>query len=584
MYPLDEIRERCDIVEIVSEHVALKQNGRKFTGLCPFHSEKTPSFHVDPERKFYKCFGCGEGGDVFSFVQKIENVSFSEAVEILAKRYGVQMRISENLYKNYSKRERLAEINSLAADFFALCLTKHDAIKKYLEKRNLTDDVVNTYKIGYAPDSWRELTDFLISKKIKINEAIEAGLTVKKEDTKSHYYDRFRNRLIFPIINTSGKIIAFGGRVMDDRLPKYLNSPETLLFAKNKTLYGLNIARRAIKPDGFLIITEGYMDVIAAHSAGYQNTVATLGTALTPEHVTLISRFTKKVVLAFDADSAGIKAALKSAPLFENAGFNARILVLPKGEDPDSLINSGNEKKFAQYIKNALPLADFKIKLVLANYDKKSDANKAEALKDALEVVTEVQSVIDRERLIGKLVPYHPNFSSGTTVVEEQLRGEVKRMIPKNRSSSKTAKGTIPVKKINLILNSELLILSLILMNGIETAKKVFEYMSPDDFSTDETASLAKIIYELTDCGSIDIEQIRQKATNTPASKLLIDLIMSANPEKMQCSILEPIDTIKKYKMQDRIKYLSKKIQSGEIELGSELWNEYWSLLKSIKI
>ncbi|MBQ7525424.1 MAG: DNA primase [Abditibacteriota bacterium] len=581
MYSPDEIREKCDMIEIVSEYVSLRQRGNRYLGCCPFHKEKTPSFYVDPDKKLFKCFGCGEGGDVFSFVQKAENISFPEAVEPLAKKYNIPMRASEGLIRAHSKREKLIEMNTAAADFFSACLRKSPHMLEYLKKRHLTEDIVKKYGLGYAPDDWSALTDLLKKRGISPEDAAEAGLSVKKETERGvRYYDRFRNRLMFPITNTSGSIIAFGGRVTDDSQPKYLNSPETAVFEKNKTLYGLDVARKAIKPGGFLIITEGYMDVIAAHKAGFLNTAATLGTALTPEHVTLIGRYTHNVVLSFDADSAGVKAALRSAPLFEEADFRVRILSLPKGEDPDSLINSGQADKFAEYIKNSKPLADFRIDLELEDYDKKDDAEKAEALKNALKIVAELKSVIDRERLIQKLAKYHPGFKSGTAHIEEQLRAEANRMIPRRGNKNTTGGGPV-ITRADAVRKSEELILSLILKNGTREARFAFGKMAPDQFVHEDTKLLAKALEAQTG-ETYDTDKLRAELAGTPADALLIDLLMRAGTEE-ECDVSDPISRIQKRNEQQEIARLSALIREGKITSGSEDWDRYWKLLKKTK-
>ncbi|MCX6344352.1 MAG: DNA primase, partial [Armatimonadetes bacterium] len=375
-YPVDEIRDKCDLVEVISQHVALRKRGRTMEGLCPFHTEKTPSFHVNAERQIWKCFGCGEGGDVFSFVQKIDNLTFPEAAEQLAAKVGIKIERTEQAARQISDKERILLANNAACAFFRKMLTTSAIAQEYLKKRGLTESTVEKYKIGYAPPNWDDLLGHLTTQRISQADALKAGLIIARENSPG-FYDRFRDRLMFPILDTSERVIAFGGRIMGDGEPKYLNSPETPLFFKNKTLYGLNFAWRAIAAKDRVLVVEGYMDTIAAQEAGFENTVATMGTALTEEHVNIISRFTKNVILSFDADSAGMNAALKSSPIFERAGFNVRILTMPKGEDPDSILRGGDSAKFAAMLEKTLPVPDFRIKLIFSKYDISSEEGKA---------------------------------------------------------------------------------------------------------------------------------------------------------------------------------------------------------------
>ena len=594
-YPLEEIREKCDLVEIVSAHVALRKRNKTFEGLCPFHNEKTPSFHVNPDRQFFHCFGCGVGGDVFTFVQKIENVTFAEAAEMLARRAGITIERSADVQRQYSERERIFRANNIACAFYRSMIALSSKAKEYLVQRGLSEDTVEKFRLGYAPDGWDLLTKHLRKERVSEADAVKAGLIIARENSPG-YYDRFRDRLMFPILDTSDRVIAFGGRVMGEGEPKYLNSPETPLFSKNKTLYGLNFARRSIGQEDSLLIMEGYMDVIASQAAGFENTVATLGTALTPEHVTIVSRFTKNVVLSFDADSAGIKAALRSAPLFEQSGFNVRILMLPKGEDPDSMLRGGDTSRFSNFLDKALPVPDFRIKLVLMKQDLKTDEGKAAALKDAVSIIADIESVVDRERLIRRLVKYHPNFSTGTTLAEDHLRSEVNRLI-----SRAVRRGPISVQdrtqdtdnrrnrqnKLNLIQRSERILLGIILFRGSDAASKVFSALPPNDFMGEETRALAEVLSrQYTDLGKIDQEDVREKVAGTPAESLLLELLVMPDDSEMDCPVEDAIEAIishRKIEQQKKMRALARKLQDGSIKSGDPEWEEYWRLVRETK-
>ncbi|MCL5103643.1 MAG: DNA primase [Armatimonadetes bacterium] len=591
-YPVEEIRERCDLVEIVSQHVALRKRGRTMEGLCPFHNEKTPSFHVNPERQIWKCFGCGEGGDVFKFLQKIDNLTFPEAVEQLANKYGIKIDRSERATQAASDKERLLRANNIACAFFRTLLSKSSKAQEYIARRGLTEATIEKYKLGYAPDEWDSLLNHLTMQRVSPADALKAGLIIARENSQG-FYDRFRDRLIFPIMDTSERIIAFGGRVMGEGEPKYLNSPETPLFIKNKTLYGLNFARRAIPAQDKLLVVEGYMDVITTQEAGFENTVATMGTALTEEHVNVIARFTQNVILSFDADSAGIAAALRSSPIFERAGFNVRILSMPRGEDPDSILRGGDTARFATMLERALPVPDYRVKLVLHKHDINTDQGKAAALKEIVGVLAEVESVVDRERLIRHLVKFHPNFNTGTTLAEDHLRAEVARF--RSRASRQKVSYTRqPGKevmaevantetKLSLAEKSERLLLGIIILQEFD-ASKVFEALPAKEFTEGGTRVLAEAVSrQCTLKGKIDREALREEASGTLADALLTDILVGLDDSDMNYPTQELIQVIinhKKNERRQRIRALADKFQSGEIKHGDPEFEEWTRLMQ----
>lgn len=588
-YPVEEIREKCDLVEIVSAHVALRKRGKNFVGLCPFHNEKTPSFHVNPDRQWWKCFGCGEGGDVFDFVQKIDSATFPEAVERLAQKCGVKIDRSEKAAREYSERERILRANNVACAFFKSALARSQAARDYLTNRGLTDASIEKYRLGYAPESWDQLTEHLAKERVSPADSVKAGLIVPRENSQG-FYDRFRGRLIFPILDTSERVIAFGGRAMGDAEPKYLNSPESPLFAKNKTLYGLNSARHVVSKEGRLIVVEGYMDAISAQEAGFENTVATMGTALTSEHVSVISRFTKKVVLAFDADSAGMNAALRSAPIFEQAGFDVRIMSMPKGEDPDSMLRGGDVSRFAALIEQAQPIPDYRIGLALAKHDLNTDAGKAEALKNAVGVLAEVDGAMDRERLIRDLARYHPNFGTGMTLAEDQLRGEVTRI--RSRAGRRQSRGGAPDdsaateqknKPLSLVQKSERLLLGIIIFREVQ-ASKVFDRLPAKEFTGESAQILAELLgRHYAQTGKIDQEMLRAEAAGTPAEGLLKDLLFGRDESELNHPVeqlISVIETHGKNEKRQRMRMLSQKITEGSIKHGDEEYEEYYRLIR----
>jgi DNA primase len=590
--PVEEIRERIDLVDIISQDVALRKTGRNLVGLCPFHNEKTPSFNVNPERQFWKCYGCLEGGDVFSYVQKRDNLSFREALEWLARKAGVTLERTEQAARVHSEKERLFWANAVACDFFRSTLAGSSKAREYISRRGLAESSVEKYKLGYAPDTWDALLDHLARKQVTTAEAVKAGLIVPRENSQG-FYDRFRDRLIFPIVDTSERVIAFGARTLGDDPAKYLNSPETPVFVKNRTVYGLNFARRAIVSEDRVIVVEGYMDVIAPQEAGFENTVATMGTALTEEHVNVLARFTKNAILAFDADSAGMAAALRGSPFFERAGFNVRILSMPKGEDPDSLLRGGDRSRFAGLIEKALPVVDYRVKLALSQHDLDTDEGKAAALKAAAAVLAEVESAVERERLIRFLAKYHPNFSTGTALAEDHLRSEVagfrsraSRQRPAGRPSGPEQSQEQQPRKLSLLENSERLLLGIIVAQGVEPTK-VFEALPPKEFTGGATRPLAEALsIQFAELGKIDQERLVTKLAGTPEGGLLTDLVVGLDPSELNHPLDEVVRTIEHEGMRlrhGRMRALAQKFQEGLVKKGDEEFEEYWRLVRELK-
>ncbi len=359
-----EIKEAAPIAEIIGQYVRLNQRGRYLVGLCPFHAEKTPSFTVYPERNIFHCFGCGAGGNVFSFLMQHLRLSFPEAVADLAQKYGIPLQWQKggNTAQTQANRQRQAfyEVNELAAKFFEKKLAQTpqgDTARQYLARRGLPEAVAKAYRLGYAPDEWRSLTRALSEKRANLEAALQVGL-ISARDGGGHY-DRFRGRLIFPIFDVQGRVIAFGGRIIGQGEPKYLNSPESQLYSKGRNLYGLYQAREAIRKQNLAILVEGYMDLLALRARGIEPVVATLGTALTREQVRLLKGYTSRVVLVFDADAAGLKAMQRTLPLFAAERLPVRVLTLPAGEDPDSYATKQGVEIFVDPWDQAQPLFGF---------------------------------------------------------------------------------------------------------------------------------------------------------------------------------------------------------------------------------
>ncbi len=340
---IEEIKNAADIVEVVSDYVLLKKTGKNYSGLCPFHAEKDASFTVSPAKQIFHCFGCNTGGNVFNFLIRHDGVSFPEAVRLLARRYGIDLpvrKMSQAMREQISEREKLLAINRMAMEYYHWNLL-HDSYGKkamaYLKKRAMEPSIIERFQLGYARDSWDGLRNYLQNKRVPMNLMEKSGLVIPRKSSTG-YYDRFRERIVFPIYNLNKQVVGFGGRVLDASLPKYLNSPETPVYSKSKLLYGLHLARNMCRETRTVYIVEGYFDLLALHQYGVENAGATLGTALTAEHIHMIKGFAEKVILVFDGDDAGIQASLRSVGIFIEKGMQARVMLLPRGHDPDSFM------------------------------------------------------------------------------------------------------------------------------------------------------------------------------------------------------------------------------------------------------
>lgn len=396
----DEIKSRLDIVELVSEYVSLKRSGRNFKGLCPFHSEKSPSFMVNPERQMFHCFGCSAGGDAFAFVMKYENLTFPETLELLAKRTGVEIR--KQSPKQQGERQRLRAMQQEALRYFQQALPRDKNVLQYIAQRGITQASVEKFSMGYAPDGWHNLRDHLRHLGFGEQETIRAGLVAAGQKGS---YDIFRSRLMFAINDIHGDPIAFGGRILGDGQPKYLNSPDTPLFNKSETLYALDHSREGIRRAGRAAVAEGYLDAIMCHQHGLDFVVAPLGTALTQGHLRKLARYTEEVVLLFDGDAAGIAAAQRSLPLIIEGNLRASVLLLPEGEDPASLLQKEGTAALEALLERAMSPVAFLIE--------RSGSERAR--QEAIELIARVQDPVTRDALVLEL-------SERTRISEHAIR------------------------------------------------------------------------------------------------------------------------------------------------------------------
>lgn len=427
---LAELKGRNNIVDVIAPAVQLKRNGTRHTGLCPFHGEKTPSFTVFEETASYYCFGCGAGGDVITFVMKYQNLDYMEAVRYLAERSGMALPEEENRNAVFlrKRRERMYEMHKLAARFFYKCLTGPQGKEAlaYLTNRGIGKDAIVRYGLGYAPDSFAALKDHLAEKGYTPDEMLAAGLLARSERS-SRSYDKFRNRVMFPVFDLRGNVVAFSGRILGDGQPKYLNSPETDIYTKGNCVFGLQLAKN--EPEGTLILCEGNLDVVSLSQAGFTGAVAPLGTAFTKEQARILAKYAKTVVVAFDNDSAGLKATDKAIRFLEEQGIPVRVLQMQGAKDPDEFIKTYGKERFAMLLKSSKTPIEFQLEKLRAGLDLNDTAMKVEYLRQAVEVLVGIESAVERDVYVLKL-------SKELGIHSDAVRTEVNRAYKRKKSAA----------------------------------------------------------------------------------------------------------------------------------------------------
>ena len=492
---IDEVREKNDIVDVISPYVRLTKHGSNYVGLCPFHNEKTPSFSVNTERQCFHCFGCGVGGNSISFVMKYENLTFTEAVRQLADKVGMNLP-EENYNPEYRKRAdlktRLFDIYKEAAKFYYFQLRSDygNFPMEYLKNRGLSDETINAFGLGYSIKSANALYNYLKSKDYSDELMIKAELVTFKEGRG--IFDMFWNRVIFPIMDQNNKVIAFGGRVMGDGEPKYLNSRETDIFNKRRNLYGLNFAKHSRQ--GYMLLCEGYMDVIALHQAGFTNAVASLGTSLTEEQARLISRYVKEVIITYDSDGAGVKAAIRAIPILKTAGIRTKILKLTPFKDPDELIKSAGREEFEKRIQNAENSFDFELYNIEKNYDLSEPEGKTEFLNRVAERLTEFEEEMERENYIAAVAAkYFVSKDSLNRLVNKiggarEIRDTYKEAGERIKKNERVNTADDGLLKTNRLLLS-------FLADQPELYKRIKNIISENDFATPLYKDVARRIF-----------------------------------------------------------------------------------------
>ena len=490
---IEEVRTRNDIVDVISGYVKLQKKGSSYFGLCPFHNEKSPSFSVSRQKQMYYCFGCGAGGNVFTFLMEYENFSFVEAVKYLADRAGVElpeMEYSKEAKEKADLKASILEINKLAAKYFYVQLKSErgNAAYTYLKDRQLSDKTITAFGLGYSNKFSDDLYKYLRSKGYSEELIRQAGLI--STDEWHGVYDKFWNRVMFPIMDVNSRVIGFGGRVMGDAKPKYLNSPETPVFDKSRNLYGLNRARTSRKP--YFLLCEGYMDVIALHQAGFTNAVASLGTALTPGHASLIRRYVQEVYLTYDSDDAGTRAALRAVPILREAGISAKVIRMDPYKDPDEFIKNLGAEEYEKRIREARNGFMFTLEVLARGYDMNSPEGKTAFFREAARRLMEFEDELERE-----------NYIDAVASAYKVSRESLEKLVAKTAVSSGMAKPVERPKKAegrekgkeDGILTSQKVLLTW-MIDDVRIYEKISSFITPDDFTEELYRTVARLLFE----------------------------------------------------------------------------------------
>ena len=522
---IEEVRMKNDIVDVVSQYVKLTRRGSSYFGLCPFHNEKTPSFSVTPSKQMYYCFGCGAGGNVFNFVMEYENYSFGEALSQLADRAGVKLpkiEYSSEAREKAKQREILLEINRQAAQYFYYQLRRESGQigYRYLTGRGLSDETIRKFGLGYSDKFSDDLYKFLKAKGYSDDQLRDSGLF--NVDERHGMYDKFWNRVIFPIMDVNNRVIGFGGRVMGDGKPKYLNSPETKIFDKSRNLYGLNVARTSRKP--YLILCEGYMDVISMHQAGFTNAVASLGTALTSGHASLLKRYTQEVLLLYDSDEAGVKAALRAIPILREAGINSRVVDLKPHKDPDEFIKTEGAEAFQQRLDQARDSFMFRVTVSERDFPMEEPQGQNRFFERCARLLLELSDELERNLYIEAIVRQYHRY--GISV--EDLRKRVNTLAMKGtpleqRQQPKTVEARQAQKKESAADKAQKLMLT-----WLVTYPRIFDtvekYLSPGDFIVPLYHEVAEMLFEQHAQGDVNPARLLNSFTDSEEQREVASL------------------------------------------------------------
>jgi DNA primase len=581
---IEKIKEQNDIVDIISESVRLKKAGKNYMGLCPFHNDKSPSFSISTEKQIYKCFSCGEAGNVLTFIMKYKKLTFLEAAKYLADKANIPLQIEgQENNRVTKKKELLYKVNVDAARYYFANLQNVKTAKEYFLKRGMKEDTIKRFGLGYAHESWKGIINFLRTKGYKDDLLLEAGLISKNEKT-GNVYDRFRNRVMFPVFDVKGKVIGFGGRVLDDSKPKYLNSPETMIFQKGINLYGLNFAVKNGLQEDYIIIVEGYMDLIALHQYGITNAVASLGTALTVNQVRLLKRHVSKVIISYDADIAGQTATLRGLEILRNAGLDVKVLTVPEGKDPDEFVRNNGREAFLRLTKEALPLIEYKIKKVSEGINLKDGNDLVKYGEKFADILVDLNPV-EKDVYIKKI-------SEETSIKEQALYDLLSQeMAKKQKEDNFMNKREYTGTKLYVepgYLKAERALLKLMLKD--EFLEGIKSVINLGDFIIEPHNKIYSLIIEgkKVDTNNI-ISYVENRCDDIESSKELIkikehEILAVADKDRLIKDYIREIKSFKlKLEIEDLRKMQNRFEQKGEIEESIRIAMELTKLSEMLK-
>lgn len=580
---LDEVRQSNDIVDVISQYVHLKRSGRNFFGLCPFHNEKSPSFSVSPDKQIFHCFGCGAGGNVFTFLMKIEGITFVEAIQTLAERSNIQLPTIENSADSAKEelKAKVLKVNEFAAEFYHQNLYKPEAkiAQEYVKKRKLSNEILKSFKIGFS-GKFDELYQTLHKQGFQDKEILETGLVNKNDNGR--YIDRYRNRLMFPICDARGRVIAFGGRVLDDSKPKYINSPENIVYSKGRNLYGLNVAKKGELRR--ILIVEGYMDVISLHQRGITNVVGALGTALTQQQGWLLRKNSEQIILGFDSDGAGQTAIVRSVEILKNMGCDIRILQMEGAKDPDEYVIKYGNARFNNLMDKAISIVEFKAKMLKQNLNLENATDKIKFLNEIAKLISTIDNTIEKEVYIEKIAKTYD-------ISKEAIYAEVNKLSYSKLKGEKILEKTKPVLKkteervvSEAIKNRENTILSLLLTGDLNIFQIIKQNIQPEDLKYELNSKIFKRLYEEFEKGNSNINSIidmlSEEEQNHITSimvddleiqdyeKAIDDILQSYEKEKLNERKLEILELLDGKLVQEEKRRLEKELSDIIIKLA----------------
>ncbi len=582
---IEEVRSSNDIVDIISQYVLLKRSGRNYFGLCPFHKEKSPSFSVSPDKQIFHCFGCGAGGNVFHFISKIENINFIESVQTLADRAGIPLPTlnSGDDVKKQLLKTKVYEINEIAAQFYHENLYKPTSklAQDYVKKRKLDNKTLKTFSIGYA-GKYNELYKELVSKGYQEEEILASSLVIKNND--GTYVDRFRRRFMIPIKDVRDKVIAFGGRVLDDSKPKYINSPENIVYSKGRNLFGLNVAKK--NPMDKIVIVEGYMDAISLYQRGITNVVASLGTALTEAQGRLLRRYANKIIISYDSDAAGQAATMRGLEILQNLGYDVRILQLddPNVKDPDEYVLKNGSGRFNLCVDKAISLVEFKVKMLKKSITTDTASDKIKFLNEVSKILSKVDNNIEKEIYIERI-------SKEYNVSKEAIYAQTNKLQYSNSTGEKVLERKVTTSIRNrqnenkiseAVIKRENMVLAILLTEGLNAYEKIKNVVTEKQFKYDANRQLLKKLYEEFEKGNSNISNILDNLQDEQELKQITAIMADDyNIQDTQKAILDIINIYEKERNIDRRNEILEQLETNNLtqEERTSLENELNSII-----